>query len=210
LIEGVKMSGKKISRNDPCPCGSGKKFKNCCVGKGIDWDARRSAPRPLPPPRPTRRTETGFPAGLSLTPFGVVDARLREIASATPGPATWKDMAGRLSEKTPLGERLAAYRAIQGAGVLPDDAAFFLFGHAIQWLPHEGPPGGDEDDEAAFEALDRHTLDTLRRHGLSEMADLFAISRLEYDRRHERGRQFFYGPPDEELAKRLREKGIIE
>ncbi len=25
--------GKKIGRNDPCPCGSGKKYKNCC-GKG--------------------------------------------------------------------------------------------------------------------------------------------------------------------------------
>jgi len=22
-------------RNDPCPCGSGKKFKNCCMGKGL-------------------------------------------------------------------------------------------------------------------------------------------------------------------------------
>ncbi len=20
----------KVGRNDPCPCGSGKKFKNCC------------------------------------------------------------------------------------------------------------------------------------------------------------------------------------
>ena len=26
---------KKIGRNDTCPCGSGKKFKNCCLGKGI-------------------------------------------------------------------------------------------------------------------------------------------------------------------------------
>lgn len=26
---------KKIGRNDPCPCGSGKKFKKCCLGKGI-------------------------------------------------------------------------------------------------------------------------------------------------------------------------------
>lgn len=24
---------EKIGRNDPCPCGSGKKFKNCCMGK---------------------------------------------------------------------------------------------------------------------------------------------------------------------------------
>jgi uncharacterized protein YecA (UPF0149 family) len=22
-------------RNDPCPCGSGKKFKNCCMGKPL-------------------------------------------------------------------------------------------------------------------------------------------------------------------------------
>lgn len=26
---------KKVGRNDPCPCGSGKKFKKCCLGKGI-------------------------------------------------------------------------------------------------------------------------------------------------------------------------------
>lgn len=24
---------EKIGRNDPCPCGSGKKFKNCCWAK---------------------------------------------------------------------------------------------------------------------------------------------------------------------------------
>jgi preprotein translocase subunit SecA len=22
--------GPKVGRNDPCPCGSGKKFKQCC------------------------------------------------------------------------------------------------------------------------------------------------------------------------------------
>ncbi|MDI6601661.1 MAG: preprotein translocase subunit SecA [Thermoanaerobacteraceae bacterium] len=26
----IKNTGKKIGRNDPCPCGSGKKYKNCC------------------------------------------------------------------------------------------------------------------------------------------------------------------------------------
>jgi hypothetical protein len=25
---------KKVGRNDPCPCGSGKKFKKCCLNKG--------------------------------------------------------------------------------------------------------------------------------------------------------------------------------
>ena len=25
---------EKIGRNDPCPCGSGKKYKNCCMDSG--------------------------------------------------------------------------------------------------------------------------------------------------------------------------------
>ena len=29
----VPETVKKIGRNDPCPCGSGKKFKKCCMGK---------------------------------------------------------------------------------------------------------------------------------------------------------------------------------
>src|SRR5438270_621056 len=31
------MSRKRISRNAPCPCGSGKKYKHCCYGKGFEW-----------------------------------------------------------------------------------------------------------------------------------------------------------------------------
>ncbi len=26
----LKVAGKKVGRNDPCPCGSGKKYKHCC------------------------------------------------------------------------------------------------------------------------------------------------------------------------------------
>jgi uncharacterized protein len=28
----VRRSAPKIRRNDPCPCGSGKKYKHCCGG----------------------------------------------------------------------------------------------------------------------------------------------------------------------------------
>src|ERR1043166_8116375 len=28
------MAVEKTGRNDPCPCGSGKKFKRCCLGTG--------------------------------------------------------------------------------------------------------------------------------------------------------------------------------
>ncbi|MBQ7505904.1 MAG: SEC-C domain-containing protein [Lachnospiraceae bacterium] len=30
---GTIRVGKKIGRNDPCPCGSGKKYKQCCMRK---------------------------------------------------------------------------------------------------------------------------------------------------------------------------------
>jgi len=32
---GTKIKGKKIGRNEPCPCGSGKKFKKCCIDSKI-------------------------------------------------------------------------------------------------------------------------------------------------------------------------------
>jgi hypothetical protein len=31
------MSRKRLSRNAPCPCGSGKKYKQCCYHKGFQW-----------------------------------------------------------------------------------------------------------------------------------------------------------------------------
>ena len=32
VLEPIR-SGEKTGRNDPCPCGSGKKYKKCCLGK---------------------------------------------------------------------------------------------------------------------------------------------------------------------------------
>src|SRR6266851_4922200 len=48
----------KIGRNDPCGCGSGRKFKKCCL-KG-----RASAPSV--PPSPDSRRLPVLPAGLTL------------------------------------------------------------------------------------------------------------------------------------------------
>jgi hypothetical protein len=45
------MSRKKVSRNDPCPCGSGKKYKQCCYRNRAAHDPDREA-RPQPPPYP--------------------------------------------------------------------------------------------------------------------------------------------------------------
>ena len=29
----IVRTEKKVGRNDPCPCGSGKKYKHCCMNK---------------------------------------------------------------------------------------------------------------------------------------------------------------------------------
>jgi preprotein translocase subunit SecA len=33
-VETIRNRGEKIGRNEPCPCGSGKKFKACCMRRG--------------------------------------------------------------------------------------------------------------------------------------------------------------------------------
>jgi preprotein translocase subunit SecA len=30
VIPSIRRESPKVGRNDPCPCGSGKKYKNCC------------------------------------------------------------------------------------------------------------------------------------------------------------------------------------
>jgi tetratricopeptide (TPR) repeat protein len=42
----------KIGRNDPCPCGNSKKYKQCCLAK--DEAAARAAAPPSPEPGPRR------------------------------------------------------------------------------------------------------------------------------------------------------------
>jgi len=32
-VETIKRKDGEIGRNDPCPCGSGKKYKKCCAAK---------------------------------------------------------------------------------------------------------------------------------------------------------------------------------
>lgn len=32
-VSTVRRESPKVGRNDPCPCGSGKKYKKCCEGK---------------------------------------------------------------------------------------------------------------------------------------------------------------------------------
>jgi hypothetical protein len=42
------MSRKRVSRNAPCPCGSRKKYKNCCWDKGVEDDPDLGSDQQLP------------------------------------------------------------------------------------------------------------------------------------------------------------------
>jgi hypothetical protein len=87
----------------------------------------------------------------------------------------------------------------------------------VEWLSAD-PAFSDlhqvKEEEVGREEWERAFQETiaglLRRFGEPEMANLYLDNRLEDDRRYERGRQFFFGPPDEEYAKVLRERGVIE
>ncbi|CDR34047.1 Conserved hypothetical protein [Criblamydia sequanensis CRIB-18] len=46
---------KKVGRNDPCPCGSGKKYKQCCLKlgpkpkfKAVLLSGKKEAPKQMP------------------------------------------------------------------------------------------------------------------------------------------------------------------
>lgn len=41
----------KVGRNDPCPCGSGKKYKNCCMSKDKAEEKQQQAARQVALPR---------------------------------------------------------------------------------------------------------------------------------------------------------------
>jgi hypothetical protein len=43
------VARKKLSRNAPCPCGRGKKYKHCCFRKRDEQDLDLGGGSPLPP-----------------------------------------------------------------------------------------------------------------------------------------------------------------
>jgi hypothetical protein len=60
----------KLGRNDACPCGSGKKYKNCCWGKRFSWvvDEQGNICREVPIDDPEMRAEFREQHGRDLQP----------------------------------------------------------------------------------------------------------------------------------------------
>ena len=73
--------GQRIARNDPCPCGSGKKFKKCCYGKidsGEETDTDHAAA--LSSVRPAT-TAHKYPVG-TIALYGPDDSTTTKIVAA--------------------------------------------------------------------------------------------------------------------------------
>ena len=73
------MDHSRVSRNDPCPCGSGKKYKHCCLPKEVA--ARQTRPSPTitdPHGKPKKRPE--YPIG-TVALYGPDDKRTTKIAA---------------------------------------------------------------------------------------------------------------------------------
>lgn len=70
------MSNERIGRNDPCPCGSGKKYKRCCLSDDERHAATRRVAAPTVEPAALAPTRT-------LDPHRIPEL-LRELARKAP------------------------------------------------------------------------------------------------------------------------------
>ena len=129
----------------------------------------------------------------------------------------------------PAEHRLAATRVIRDLGALPPDAILYLLAQPLLDLAsdhlmrdrdlttrYEERFEVEDSDEwiAAMAEYNREadaiTAALFRAEGEPGLAHLFLTDRRAFDRRMERGRQHFFGPPSGAHAAYLRSKGIID
>ena len=69
LAAAASAVNRKIGRNEPCPCGSGKKYKKCCLPKDeAEARARFRAAEVTPSPRPDEAPIQTVPSAVSQEP----------------------------------------------------------------------------------------------------------------------------------------------
>ena len=129
----------------------------------------------------------------------------------------------------PAEDRLAATRVVRDLGALPPDAILFLLAQPLLDLAsdelmrdrdltaryEERFEVEDSDEGTAAMAeynreADAITAALFREQGEPGLAHLYLTDRRTFDRRLERGRQHFFGPPSGAHAAYLRSKGIID
>ena len=129
----------------------------------------------------------------------------------------------------PAEDRLAATRVVRDLGALPPDAILYLLaqplldlasdhlmrdGHLTMRYEARFEVEDSEEWTAAMAEYNREadaiTAALFRAQGEAGLAHLYLADRRSFDRRMERARQHFFGPPTGAHAAYLRSKGIID
>ena len=129
----------------------------------------------------------------------------------------------------PAEDRLAATRVVRDLGALPPDAILYLLAQPLLDLASDHllrDRDLTERYEERFEVEDSEewtvamaeynreadaiTAAIFRAQGEAGLAHLYLTDRRAFDRRMERGREHFFGPPTGAHAAYLRSKGIID
>lgn len=92
-----------------------------------------------------------------------IDARLAEVAAASPTPPSWHEAWSGLSPRSTDVERLAVYRAVRDAGAVPEEAGLFLVAWLLDVMTDARAEEGLRECEQRLEAV-------RRRFGLGEDA----------------------------------------
>jgi len=130
----------RTSRNKPCPCGSGKKYKNCCGKKGAE-----------PLPSRGRRFWTGLGYLVLLAAVSVVYVNLDDWkAYSPPPPATSEPSVPAVSSSAPPKPDLPAVEDPTTPSRQKEP-----FRKQPQQLPQAKPlPSPDEDPPELTRSLD--------------------------------------------------------
>jgi hypothetical protein len=123
----------KAGRNDPCPCGSGKKYKKCCLAKNVEESLKQAAvisppPSSVAPPQPG-----SFLAPQRVQPAGSTTLARPAIPKTPPPPpdpiveraeARWKKFESQSGEA-----RIAVYlETLEDVEIMDDGLAFEMLG----------------------------------------------------------------------------------
>lgn len=148
---------RKIGRNDPCPCGSGKKFKNCHLGKEDE----------LPLAGPGEEFSTEMSARITGLP-GVWYGRSREIMDRVDIPKlTGASVGVKFID-------LETYRRLdlldQGAREKSPEGSGGVFVNVLKTQP--------SDPENLYIAISPEITDSALIHQLAHILDYLAGSRM--------------------------------
>lgn len=110
----------KTGRNDPCPCGSGKKYKKCCLDKDLEESSRRAAmTTPVAPLYP-----------MAAGPIAQSDVANPPVPPPPPDPVRQRaDSRWQEFNAQEGGGRMAVFlETIEDIDVMDDDLAFEMLG----------------------------------------------------------------------------------